>query len=221
MLDDISMYAANRYADDAATWCIVCPAQGRGGMEFLRSLDALFWEFRSAVLAARFRVQLSSSKKRRRKATDDATSSTSTAAAGTSDGQQQQADQQQEEDVEFWLDGPTAAAEDHEGCAVPAAEHQQQLDGSKSSGNALDRQQDCGVITLERVRSLAAEYRSRELPGYTPYRVLEVLVEKHKGRWGEAAQHCLQQVAEQLNDLIQKLLLKHFGQFAAAQEHVR
>jgi hypothetical protein len=56
----------------------------------------------------------------------------------------------QEEDAQFWLQGPKHSDEDGE----PE-----------------------GLITLQKARQLAAQYRVRELPSFPPYRVLEELVQ--------------------------------------------
>jgi hypothetical protein len=56
----------------------------------------------------------------------------------------------QEEDAQFWLQGPKHSDEDGE----PE-----------------------GLITLQKARQLAAQYRVRELPSFLPYRVLEELVQ--------------------------------------------
>lgn len=162
-------------------------------MSFHRKIEALFADFKSLVFAARFTVQMGNASKQQK-------TSSSTAAAVS---KHQPANQQQEEDVDFWLDGPAGEDQDHT--------QQQEPDSSSSTS----------LITLDKVRSLAREYRGRELPGYTPYKVLEVLVDQHKDRWGEAAKECLGQVAEQLTDMSLQLVQQQFGQFAAAEEHVR
>lgn len=61
----------------------------------------------------------------------------------------------------------------------------------------------------------------RELPSFPPYRVLEELVQGLKGRWDAAAFECLQGVSELLQELTDRLVDEHFGQFAEARKEVR
>lgn len=99
----------------------------------------------------------------------------------------------EEEGMDFWLDGPAAA----------------------SGGNPE------GLITLEHVQQLANKYRTRELPGFQPYRVLEELVRGLRGRWDDAAFACVRAVSEQLQALTDQVVQQHFGQFAAAKQLIR
>lgn len=99
----------------------------------------------------------------------------------------------QEEDAEFWLEGP-----EFKGEGEPE-----------------------GLITLELARQLAAQYRLRELPSFQSYRVLEELVRMLKGRWDAAAIECMRGVGEELQQLTDRLVEEHFGQFAAARTAIR
>jgi hypothetical protein len=99
----------------------------------------------------------------------------------------------QEEDAEFWLEGPV-----FEGEGEPE-----------------------GLITLELARQLAAQYRLRELPSFQSYRVLEELVRMMKGRWDAAAFECMCGVGEELQQLTDRLVEDHFGQFAGARTAIR
>jgi hypothetical protein len=101
----------------------------------------------------------------------------------------------QEEDAQFWLEGP---AQSEDGSGEPE-----------------------GLITLEKARQLAGQYRVRELPSFPPYRVLEELVQGLKGRWDAAAAECLYGVGEVLQQLTDRLVEEHFGQFAGARKEVR
>lgn len=91
-------------------------------------------------------------------------------------------------------------------------------------GPAQDEDEDGGdpkgLITLEQARQLAARYRARELPSFVPYRVLEELVQGLKGRWDAAAADCLHAVSEELQQLTDRLVEEHFGQFAGARKEV-
>jgi hypothetical protein len=101
----------------------------------------------------------------------------------------------QEEDAQFWLEGP---ANSEDGSGEPE-----------------------GLITLEKARQLAGQYRVRELPSFQPYRVLEELVQGLKGHWDAAAAECLHGVGEVLQQLTDRLVEEHFGQFAGARKEVR
>ncbi|KAF6262011.1 P-loop containing nucleoside triphosphate hydrolase protein [Scenedesmus sp. NREL 46B-D3] len=116
-----------------------------------------------------------------------------TGAAGTaSNGSSKEL---QEDSLEFWLEG--------------AGAEQQQL------------QQPVGLITLERVRDLAQKFRTDELPDFFPFRVVQELVQGLKGRWDAAAQACLHDVAQELQELTGSLVQRHFGQFSRAEMHIR
>lgn len=107
-----------------------------------------------------------------------------------------------EEDPEFWLEGPVQE-EVEEGWGAPASREPE------------------GLITLDKTRQLAARYRALELPSFVPYRVLEELVQGLKGRWDAAAAGCLHAVSEELQQLTDRLVEEHFGQFARACKEIR
>lgn len=75
-------------------------------------------------------------------------------------------------------------------------------------------------VTLRSVRQQAEWCRLVELPTFAPYGVLEELVKGFKGRWEEAAHQCLEDVAEDLHALADKLVQGQFVQFPAAQRQI-
>lgn len=108
--------------------------------------------------------------------------------------------QTDEEDPQFWLNGPESTLTFGEQDPAPKPE---------------------GLITLKKARKLAASYRVHELPTFPPYRVLDELVQSLKGRWDSAAQACVREVGEALEQLSDKLVAQHFGQFAGARHEIR
>lgn len=64
------------------------------------------------------------------------------------------------------------------------------------------------------------ELRFDELPGFTPYGVLRVMVQRLKGRWDAASLKCVREVADELQQLTHDTVKKHFGQFPVAEAHI-
>jgi hypothetical protein len=78
-----------------------------------------------------------------------------------------------------------------------------------------------GVITLPMIQHMRSKYHVEMLPSHSPDRVVPELIMPVKGRWGEAAQSCLQLVADELHRLSNRLVQEAFADFSAAQGYVR
>jgi hypothetical protein len=189
--------------------------QGRGDVSFFRAADSHYGAFKHSVLAARPRVQLSG--------TATAASGMLTFGSSSTSGNDAAQDttsssiQLQEEAAEFWLGcvskNPAAA-----GSEAPLAPSVEGADEQQQKG--LPEIED-DVITLEAVRDLAHKYKTVELPEFFPFRVVQELVQSLKGRWDAAAQACLHDVAEELQELTARLVQQHFGQFSRAEMYIR
>jgi hypothetical protein len=78
-----------------------------------------------------------------------------------------------------------------------------------------------GIITLPILQYIKSRYHVDMLPEFAPYHVVIELVMPVKGRWGDAAQNCLQLVADELHRLTNRLVQEAFADFSAAQGSVR
>jgi hypothetical protein len=166
--------------------------EGSDDAGFFRAADKHYSQFRQSVLSARPTVRLTSSSSSSEAASAGTSSKATTSKGNTSSS----SSTWQEEDAQFWLEGPETQSGD--GSGEPE-----------------------GLITLEKARQLAGQFRVREVPSFPPYRVLEELVQGLKGRWDAAAAECLHGVGEVLQQLTDRLVEEHFGQFAGARKEVR
>jgi hypothetical protein len=69
--------------------------------------------------------------------------------------------------------------------------------------------------------SLSVASRAPALCRAAAHRVLETLVQGLKGRWDAAAHACLHDVAALLEATSERLVDRHFGQFANARAYVK
>lgn len=163
-------------------------------MLFHQAASSYYSQFKADVLAARPRVQLPSR---------SSSGSGSNVQAQNGSSSTRASEQLNEEHPDFWLGIHYADSE----WLAPAPEDE----------TGPDR-----VITLDEVRCLAAKFRTRELPGYIPYRATEEMVQKLKGdSWADAAADCLDRVSEQLLEVTELLIKHHFKQFSDAQTFMR
>ncbi|KAI8475322.1 MAG: P-loop containing nucleoside triphosphate hydrolase protein [Monoraphidium minutum] len=109
---------------------------------------------------------------------------------------------------------PEAGSEGGAGGAVPGEEAEAFWLDTKPSRTAPS-------ISLEDVKALMAEHRVRELPGFVPYTAVQVLINRHKGRWDAVIDDCCSAVAAEVEDLLMREVRAVFERFPRAHALVR
>ena len=81
------------------------------------------------------------------------------------------------------------------------------------SERLVDVQEASTPVTLQYVKDLRSSYLGRELPGFSPYLVVEKLIAKFQGQWADAMLDLMQKVKSMIQSLVDKRVKESFAQF--------
>ncbi|KAG2424261.1 hypothetical protein HXX76_014642 [Chlamydomonas incerta] len=70
-------------------------------------------------------------------------------------------------------------------------------------------------MTLRELKELRQRCLGRELPNFTPYKAMESLLQRFKGKWHEPAMSCLSGVAAAAHKLADEVVATEFGRYPA------